>query len=192
MDQLGGIRTLIDRLGLPPRLKIIVENFEREYGPLDQVGPTKGAAEVRQILGMVDGQNLLAALVSMLCNDVVVDDEIADADARAMDTRTLYDRWLDASHAYPNNIVLLKDGDAYVAFDGQGERLAAELGEHQVTVGRSLAVALTEVSAPSWSAAIADKNLDVLLVVEDDEEADGYSTAPVVSLAHEEGARVEA
>jgi hypothetical protein len=193
MDQLQGVRVLIDRLGLPPRLAYLVAEMERQDGPLNEVGETPGALEVRRILGMVDGQNLCAAIVACLCNHVPADELEGELrlDAIEQDTRTPYTRWLDAVAMFPDPIVLLLSNGNYVAFDSQATRLADAIEEHHLNLDGKVAVALSANTAPSWAAKIERSGLDVLLVHED--EDGGYITiTPDEAVPPEEVPTIEA
>lgn len=76
LDQLGGIRTLIDRMGLPPGIGRIIAEFESVSGPLEKVG-ARGDAEVRAVLQLVDGPTLFAAIVAKLV-DLIPDQVYAE------------------------------------------------------------------------------------------------------------------
>lgn len=185
MDQLQGVRTLIDRLGLPPRLKMLVTRMEEESGPLELVGTTPGGGEVRRIQGMVDGQNLLASIVAAMLNHVPVDEEELRADGQKADQRTAYDRWIDAAEAYPQCLVLWLEGASYVAFDGQAERLIEELGEHPVLLFSKTGISLPLSTQASWSATLADRGLEVYLVAEqtDPDSDEPYDVQPILADA---------
>ena len=62
-DELSGVRHLIDRQGLPARINELVKHIETQgrklEDPLD-----RGWQEVRQLQGLVDGNNILAAIVA--------------------------------------------------------------------------------------------------------------------------------
>lgn len=179
MEHLLGVRTLIDRLGLPPRMKQLVAAMEEQRGPLEEVGDTPGAAEVKRVLALVDGNTLLACMVAAMLNEIEVSDEELKEDKRVNDDRSDYERWLEAANAYPDKLVLLLIGDTYYAFDGQAERLADELEEHLFKVGRETGIAFKADHQPTWESKILDAGLDVLLVAEAEEGDDGgpgYST----------------
>lgn len=74
-DQLGGIRDMIERQGLPPRLRVIVDKFEKRTGhPIEKLSEDH-LKEVRQIAQLVDGNNLIAVLVATM-GSLVPDDEL--------------------------------------------------------------------------------------------------------------------
>jgi hypothetical protein len=189
VDQLNGIRVLIDRLGLPPRLKELVKQMEESDGPLELVAESNGGKEVREVLHMVDGPNLMTAIVATLLNHVDVPEEELAAHEAEQDTRTPYERWQQAVAAYPDPIVLLLVTGNYLAFDEQAERLAADIDEHNTIVDGRTCIALSENTKPRWAVAITDKELDVLLVEENEDgtyaaldilDADTFEPEPTI------------
>jgi hypothetical protein len=180
VDQLNGIRVLIDRLGLPPRLKELVKRMEEKDGALELVAETPGGKEVREVLHMVDGPNLMTAIVATLLNHVEVPEEELAAHEAEQDTRTPYERWQQAVAAYPDPIVLLLVNGNYLTFDAQAERLAADIDEHNTIVDGRTCIALSENTQSRWAVAIADKELDVILVTE--LEDGGYTVDEIADV----------
>lgn len=62
-ENLGGVRHIIDRIGLPQRIGLLIHAMEAEGLKLEDP-PEVGAKEVRQLMGLVDGHWLLGALVA--------------------------------------------------------------------------------------------------------------------------------
>lgn len=73
IDNLGDLRHVVDRMGLPPRAKLLIDQLEKQ-APIDKL-PKSGEAEVRQILGYVAGPTLLAAIVAHLLG-AIPDDQL--------------------------------------------------------------------------------------------------------------------
>lgn len=67
-EELGGISYLIERLGLPPRMTLLVKEMET-VRPLTDPDPI-GEAEVSHLLGMVDGPMLIAAIMAAIISHV--------------------------------------------------------------------------------------------------------------------------
>lgn len=195
MEQMQGVRTIIDRLGLPPRMKVLVEHIEKEFGPLEQL-PDAGAEEVRRIRGYVDGENLLAAIVARFVNEVEIEAEALEADAHAMDQRTDFDRWTDAAEGRDElTLLFVPDADYFIAFEPAAERIADAIKEHAIIIGQHTAISLPMANQPTWLTAIADANLDVALVREDPEAEGGYHVERVLDMnvasEPEEGEQLE-
>lgn len=68
LDNLGDLRHVIDRIGLPPRLAFIVGELEKRQ-PIDKLKP-EADAEVRQVLQLVAGPVLLAVIVAHLIGEI--------------------------------------------------------------------------------------------------------------------------
>jgi hypothetical protein len=186
MEQMQGVRIIIDRLGLPPRMKILVEQIEDRFGPLEEM-PDIGAAEVRRIRGYVDGENLLAAIVARIINDVPVEEEALQADAQANDQRGDFERWNEAAEKFSDQLVLLliapqPDSQTYVAFDAAADRIADTIKEHAIIIDRHTAVSLATERQADWAQALVDAGLDVLLVEENPDADGGYATTSVLDM----------
>lgn len=183
MLEVQGIRVLVDRLGLPPRLAEMVRRCEEECGPLEQVNGTPGEGEVRQILGMVDGQNLLAALVAKALNEIEVPAEVLKTAETRIDRRTDYDRWAEARDAYPDRLVILNLGEGYIAFETAAERVLELVAEHPYVIDGHSGVALSGQTYETWTAALIDGGLDATIVSESDETDSGFDSFELLDTA---------
>jgi hypothetical protein len=65
LDNFGGLRQLIDKMDMPPRLAALVGMIERDIGPIEEP-PADGIAEIKQALAYVDGHVLLGAIVAFM------------------------------------------------------------------------------------------------------------------------------
>lgn len=193
MDQMQGVRTIIDRLGLPPRIKFVVAELEKHNGPLEQL-PEAGAAEVRQIRGYVDGENLLAAIVAHIVSEIPAEEldveDIAEHAAK-QDERDDYTRWSQAAEKFPDQLVMLlisptPEARVYIAYDSQANRITSAIHEHEIILGQHTAVSLPLDRQLEWAQALVNAGLDVLLVEETaGEEGERYTMSAVLDMGLE-------
>ncbi len=192
LDTMAGVRTLIDRSDLPPRLKLLIENIEKDLGPIDEV-PDKGGAEVRQVLNLVDGTNLLAGIIAWMIETIPYDGPELNDTVNA--PKSKHELWQHAvDHAKVDGLVLLEIGDSYYAFDEQARRIADATVSHMIVLHRADCVALFEAKRAEWIGKIVEAKLDVYLVTGNEDEGydstsvlDAYAETPVEDVTPSEG-----
>ena len=78
MENMAGVRQLIDRQPIPPRMKMLIKQIEDRPGFAVDAPPATGAAEVKEIMQLVDGNNLLAGIVACILASIPVEEPEAD------------------------------------------------------------------------------------------------------------------
>lgn len=138
LDNLGGIRSMIERQGLPPRINVIVEQLEKQNKIKIEDVPQVGIDEVKQLFQLVDGQNLIGAIVAHIAASVPADQlpQSVDPEKLASD---------------------LTDGEVDSMLEGSPEELAALLeGCSDDTINHVLSRAIDTDASPEHMKVIQD------------------------------------
>lgn len=166
ISALGGLRTLVDRLGVPPRIAELVRQIEADKGPIDRP-PEQGFREVVHLMKLVDGAALLGCIVAYLAADIEVAED--DSPKRLRETKDPYLQWVKVQED-SDPLVLLLWGETYLAFDGPAERIAATLDAHLINLRGHQAVSLRCAEQASWQDKLVEAQLDAVLVEMDGDE----------------------
>jgi hypothetical protein len=186
LEHIQDVRHIIDRMDLPPRVEKLIAKIEEDTGPLDKLDETT-ALEMRQVLQLVGGETLCAAIVCRLLEKMPAEKKPRPSPHPQDRIRSQEDRW-NAAAAKQDGLTLLQVDDNYLAFGDQAHRISEAAGVHTHRIGRTDCISLPMMSQPDWVAKIQQANLDVALVCE---VTDGYDTINVLELGGEPQGRQE-
>lgn len=180
LEQLAGIETIITRGHLPPRLKVVIAHVTKDK-PLSQLDP-KSEKELREVLGLVEGPGILAALVGRLLEAVPAEElpepEFVD------EIKTELELYEEAKATESDRLVMLLLGETYVAYGQDAEMIAAATGSHLLIEGTHNKLALNIGQQHDWVTKLQDAKLDVVLMEANPEAEDGsgYSRFGVLDI----------
>jgi hypothetical protein len=172
----SGIRTIVDRLEIGPRLRALVTKMEADGMKLDQP-PAAGAAEVKALLDLVDGTALCAAILAHLIDHIEV--EQPEPELTQLSHKLRWDR----AAAQTEGLALLLIGDRYYAFGHQAERIAETLNIHIGYINREIATTVRLDQQAEWAPKLQEARLDVTLFEED---GDGFQSIRLLDDAEPE------
>lgn len=178
LEQLAGIETVILRGHLPPRLKFIIAETTKER-PLSVLDP-RAEAELREVLGLVEGPGILAALVGRILESVPA--EALPEPELVTDIKTERELYDEAKAAEADRLVLLLLGETYVAYGQDAQQIAGATQSHMLIEGNEEKLGLPLGQQADWVAKIQEAQLDVVLMETDEEDASGYSCMGVLDM----------
>lgn len=181
LEQLKGIETVIARGHLPPRLKFVIAEVTRDK-PLSELDP-KSEKELREVLGLVEGPGILAALVGRLLERVPAD-ELPEPEL-VTDIKTERELYDEAKAAEADRLVLLLLGETYIAYGQDALQIATATQSHMLIEGREEKLGLPLGQQADWIGKLQEQQLDVVLMETnpDADDGSGYAKISVLDIA---------